>query len=83
MCDKTKINFALCVEDEADCDNPEYDYHFYKSKDGEKDAVKITYFLKSRKHENKWYTSLIIEKINIIAKRPEQLMVDLDTGELY
>jgi exonuclease III len=28
MCDKTKINFALCVEDEADCDNPEYDFHY-------------------------------------------------------
>jgi hypothetical protein len=48
-----------------------------------RDSVKITYFPKSRKHENRWYTSLIIEKINLIAKRPEQLMVDLETGELY
>jgi hypothetical protein len=44
ICDKRKINFALCVEDEADCDNPDYDYHFYKSKDGEKDAIKINTF---------------------------------------
>jgi hypothetical protein len=47
-----------------------------------RDSVKITYFLKSRKHENRWYTSLIIEKINVIAKRPEQLMVDMETGEI-
>ena len=47
-----------------------------------RDAVKITYFPKSRKHENRWYTSLIIEKINIITKRPEQLMVDMETGEI-
>ena len=47
-----------------------------------RDAVKITYFPKSRKHENRWFTSLIIEKINIIAKRPEQLMVDMETGEI-
>jgi hypothetical protein len=47
-----------------------------------RDLVKITYFAKSRKYENRWYTSLIIEKINIIAKRPEQLMVDMETGEI-
>jgi enamine deaminase RidA (YjgF/YER057c/UK114 family) len=47
-----------------------------------RDVVKITYFLQSRKHENKWYTSAIIEKINIIAKKPEQLMVDMETGEI-
>jgi hypothetical protein len=47
-----------------------------------RDSVKITYFLKSRKHENRWYTSAIIEKISVIAKRPEQLMVDMETGEI-
>lgn len=47
-----------------------------------RDTVKITYFLKSRKHENRWYTSAIIEKINIIAKKPEQLIVDMETGEI-
>jgi hypothetical protein len=47
-----------------------------------RDAIKITYFLKSRKHENRWYTSAIIENINVIAKRPEQLMVDMETGEI-
>jgi hypothetical protein len=47
-----------------------------------RDVVKITYFLKSKKYENKYYTSAIIEKINVIAKRPEQLMVDMETGEI-
>jgi hypothetical protein len=47
-----------------------------------RDVVKITYFLKSKKYENKYYTSAIIEKISIIAKKPEQLMVDMETGEI-
>ena len=47
-----------------------------------RDVVKVTYYLKSKKYENKYYTSAIIEKINIIAKRPEQLMVDMETGEI-
>jgi len=47
-----------------------------------RDVVKITYFIKSKKYENKYYTSAIIEKINIIAKKPEQLMVDMETGEI-
>ena len=47
-----------------------------------RDVVKITYFIKSKKYENKYYTSSIIEKINIVAKKPEQLMVDMETGEI-
>jgi len=47
-----------------------------------RDVVKITYYIKSKKYENKYYTSAIIEKINIIAKKPEQLMVDMETGEI-
>jgi hypothetical protein len=47
-----------------------------------RDVVKITYFIKSKKYENKYYTSAVIEKLNIIAKRPEQLMVDMETGEI-
>lgn len=47
-----------------------------------RDVVKITYYIKSKKYENKYYTSAIIEKINIISKRPEQLMVDMETGEI-
>lgn len=47
-----------------------------------RDTVKISYYPKSKKHENRWYTSLIIEKISVISKRPEQLMVDMETGEI-
>ena len=47
-----------------------------------RDIVKITYFLKSKKYESKYYTSAIIEKLNVIAKRPEQLMVDMETVEI-
>jgi hypothetical protein len=47
-----------------------------------RDVVKITYFLKSKKYESKYYTSAIIEKLNVISKRPEQLMVDMETGEI-
>jgi hypothetical protein len=47
-----------------------------------RDVIKITYFLKSKKYENKYYTSAIIEKLNVITKRPEQLMVDMETGEI-
>jgi hypothetical protein len=47
-----------------------------------RDVIKLTYFIKSKKYENKYYTSAIIEKINIIAKKPEQLMVDMETGEI-
>ena len=47
-----------------------------------RDVIKITYFLKSKKYENKYYTSAIIEKISIVAKKPEQLMVDMETGEI-
>jgi hypothetical protein len=47
-----------------------------------RDVVKIRYFIKSKKYENKYYTSAIIENLNIIAKKPEQLMVDMETGEI-
>jgi len=47
------------------------------------DLVKIDYFVKSRKHENRWYTSAIIEKIQITQKKSIQLMVDMETGEIY
>jgi hypothetical protein len=47
------------------------------------DLVKIDYYIKSRKHENRWYTSAIIEKIQITQKKSIQLMVDMETGEIY
>lgn len=47
------------------------------------DLVKITYYVKSKKYESKYYTSAIVEKLHITQKKSEQLMVDLETGEIY
>jgi len=47
-----------------------------------RDVVKIDYYLKSKKFGDKYYTSAIIEKIVITAKKPPQLMVDMETGEI-
>ena len=47
------------------------------------DAVKIDYYIKSKKWQDKYFTSAIIEKISIISKKsPQQLLVDLSTGEI-
>lgn len=46
------------------------------------DVVKIEYYLKSKKYLDKYMTSAIIEKLIITQKRPLQLMVDLETGEI-
>jgi len=47
------------------------------------DSVKIDYYIKSKKWQEKYFTSAIIEKIQIIAKKPsQQLIVDLSTGEI-
>ena len=47
------------------------------------DVVKIDYFIKSKKYQEKYYTSAIIEKICITQKKTNQLMVCLETGEIY
>lgn len=47
------------------------------------DIVKITYCIQSKKYESKYYTSAIVEKVHITQKKSEQLMVDLETGEIY
>lgn len=46
------------------------------------DAVKIDYYIKSKKWKEKYFTSAIIEKIQIIAKKSPQLIIDLSTGEI-
>jgi hypothetical protein len=47
------------------------------------DTVKIDYYVKSKKWQDKYLTSAVIEKIKIIAKKPsQQLIVDLSTGEI-
>ena len=45
------------------------------------DGVKITYYLKSKKFENKYSTSAIIEKLSITNKLNTLNLVDLETGE--
>jgi len=47
------------------------------------DYVKITYYLKSKKFDEHYSTSAIVQKISITQKGTKQLMVDLETGELY
>ena len=47
------------------------------------DTVKIDYYIKSKKWQDKYFTSAVVEKIKIIAKKPsQQLLVDLSTGEI-
>jgi hypothetical protein len=46
------------------------------------DTVKIDYYIKSKKWQDKYLTSAIVEKINIIAKKSPQLIIDMETGEI-
>lgn len=46
------------------------------------DFVKITYYLKSKKHNELYYTSAIIEKISITQKATNQYSVNMMTGEI-
>lgn len=41
------------------------------------DFVKITYFVRSKKFEDKYYTTAVIEKIVIIEKSSPQILIDL------
>jgi hypothetical protein len=47
------------------------------------DAVKIEYYIKSKKWQDKYFTSAIIEKIQIIAKKSPQMTIDMETGEIF
>lgn len=46
------------------------------------DTVKVNYYIKSKKWQDKYLTSAIIEKINVIAKKSPQLIIDMETGEI-
>jgi hypothetical protein len=46
------------------------------------DAIKIEYYIKSKKWQDKYFTSAIIEKISVIAKKSPQLIIDMETGEI-
>lgn len=47
------------------------------------DAVKIDYYIKSKKWQDKYFTSAIIEKIRVIAKKSPQMTIDMETGEIF
>ncbi len=46
------------------------------------DYVKVAFSVKSKKYETKYYTNAIVEKISLIAKKSQQLEVDMETGEI-
>jgi hypothetical protein len=47
------------------------------------DYVKIEYHLTGKKWQDKYFLTAVIEKIKIVAKKsPQQLIVDLSTGEI-
>jgi hypothetical protein len=47
------------------------------------DSVKIEYYIKSKKWQDKYFTSAIIEKIQVIAKKSPQMTIDMETGEIF
>jgi hypothetical protein len=46
------------------------------------DAVKIEYYIRSKKWQDKYFTTAIIEKISVVAKKSPQLIIDMETGEI-
>jgi hypothetical protein len=46
------------------------------------DYVKITYYLKSKKYKEIYYTSAIVQKISITQKATKQYSVNILTGEI-
>ncbi len=46
------------------------------------DGVKITAHIFSKKYNEKYYTSIVIDKLVITNKKTDLSMVDLTTGEL-
>jgi hypothetical protein len=48
-----------------------------------KDIVKIEYYLRSKKWEDRYSTTAIIDSIKITEKRPLQFSFDMETGEIF
>lgn len=46
------------------------------------DSVKIEYYIKSKKWQDKYFTTAVVEKISIVAKKSPQLIIDMETGEI-
>jgi hypothetical protein len=47
-----------------------------------KDIVKITYYVKSKKHEERYFTSAIIEKISVAEKWNRQISIGMTDEEM-
>ena len=48
-----------------------------------KDKVRIEYYLKSKKWNDKYTTSANIEKIELKERRTSQTYIDYETGEIF
>jgi len=49
----------------------------------QKDKVRIEYYIKSKKWNERYSTDAIIEKIEIKERRTNQIEVDFETGEIF
>lgn len=47
-----------------------------------KDIIKVYYYVRSKKYEEKYYTTAVLEKIHITEKSSPQLSIDIMTGEI-
>lgn len=46
------------------------------------DYVKVDFNLISKKWQDKYYLSAVIEKISVVSKKSPQLIIDMETGEI-
>ena len=49
----------------------------------QKDKIRIEYYIKSKKWNERYSTDAIIEKIDLKERRTNQIMVDFETGEIF
>lgn len=49
----------------------------------QKDKVRIEYYIKSKKWNERYSTDAIIEKIDLKERRTNQITVDFETGEIF
>jgi hypothetical protein len=48
-----------------------------------KDIVKINYHIKSKKSDERYFTTVVVDDIKITKKRPLQFSFDIETGEVF
>ena len=49
----------------------------------QKDKIRIEYYIKSKKWNERYSTDAIIEKIDLKERRTNQIVVDFETGEIF